>query len=61
MEADAAKTSFLQARKRPVYPDPHVAGRACPGAGMKIRGAASLADVPYWRKSVIILTSKILP
>jgi hypothetical protein len=35
---------------RPVYPDPRTAGRACSGAGMQIRGAASLADVPIWRK-----------
>jgi hypothetical protein len=28
-----------------------------PGAGMQIRGAASLADVPYWRKPVVYLTT----
>jgi hypothetical protein len=27
------------------------------GAGMQIRGAASLADVPYWRKPVVFLTT----
>jgi hypothetical protein len=40
-EADAAKTTFLQAIQR----------TACSGAGMHFRGAASLADVPYWRKT----------
>jgi hypothetical protein len=30
------------------------------GAGMQIRGAASLADVPCWRKLVVDLTTKIL-
>jgi len=52
MEANAAKTSFLQAVKRSLYRDPRRAGRACSGASMQIRGAASLADVPYWRKPV---------
>jgi hypothetical protein len=50
-EANAAKTSFLQAFQRPV----------CSGAGMQIRGAASLADVPYWRKTNVRLTVRILP
>jgi len=36
-------------------------GRAYSGAGMQIRGAASLADVPYWRKPKYRLTSHILP
>jgi hypothetical protein len=50
-EADAAKTAFLQAFQRPAYS----------GAGMQIRGAASLADVPYWRKLDVHLTEVILP
>jgi len=49
-EADAAKTAFLQACERPAYS----------GAGMQIRGAASLADVPYWRKPKNRLTTSIL-
>jgi hypothetical protein len=31
------------------------------GAGMQFRGAASLADVPYWRKPKNRLTAHILP
>jgi hypothetical protein len=30
------------------------------GAGMPIRGAESLADVPYWRKTKKRLTAAIL-
>jgi len=43
VEADAAKTSFLQARKRPVYPFPQVAGKGNPLA----RGCVSGA-LPAW-------------
>jgi len=32
------------------YPRPQLRWGACSGAGMHFRGAASLADVPFWRK-----------
>jgi hypothetical protein len=34
---------------------------ACSGAGIYFWGAASLADVPFWRKTKNRLTSIILP
>ena len=60
-EADVAKTAFLQAFERPIYPDPRTTGGGNFGASMQIRGAASLADVPYWRKPMNRLTTHILP
>jgi hypothetical protein len=60
-EADAAKTAFLQAFQRPIYPDRRFAGRENSGKSLQIRGAASLADVPYWRKPKNRLTKVILP
>jgi hypothetical protein len=49
-EADAAKTTFLQAFQC----------STCSGAGMYFWGAASLADVPFWRKTKNRLTPNIL-
>ena len=49
-EADVAKTTFLQARGVPFILTRELRGGACSGAGMQIRGATSLADVPFWRK-----------
>ncbi len=61
-QRNVAKTFSLQARKRPVrsLPSPK-AGRALARAhqatsgsdrNLHYRGAASLADVPYWRKHI---------
>ena len=47
-EADAAKTAFLQAFERPVYPDPRVAGK-----GMLWRGHANQGRCQPGRRAVL--------
>ncbi len=54
MEADAAKTSFLQAVKRPVYRDPRV-----PGMGMLWRGHANQGRCQPGRRAVLEETSYV--
>jgi hypothetical protein len=48
VEADAAKTTFLQAFKRPVYPDPRVAGK-----GILWRGHANQGRCQPGRRAVL--------
>jgi hypothetical protein len=59
-KANAAKTSFLQAFQRPIDLDPRVAGIGMLWREHAIQGAASLADVPYWRKTKNRLTADIV-
>src|SRR4029077_19499284 len=47
-EADAAKTAFLQAIQRPVYPDPRIAGK-----GMLWRGHANQGRCQPGRRAVL--------
>jgi len=48
--APSRPDSGCGSRRGEDYFPPSVKRPACSGAGMWKRGAASLADVPYWRK-----------